>query len=301
MRVIVTGADGFVGRALLPLLRGHDVVATDRTGSGPGWTAGDLTDAATLDRMFAAPCDAVIHLATIPGGAAEADPDAAWRVNVEGARRVADHAAASGRRPRFVFASSIAVLGDPLPTEGVDDGTPPRPILLYGAHKLLVEEWLLTLGRRGALDPLALRLPGIVARPPGAGTALRSAFLSELFHALAAGRRVTLPVSAGARMWLMSAQTAAQNLAHALTAPIGGRVNLSALHATMAALAAAVAAATGADPTLVDYAPDPALEAQFGAYPPLDASAARAAGFADDGDLATLVANARHTIAREAP
>ncbi len=298
MRVVVTGANGFVGRALVERLRaeGDDVVAIDRQFDGEDGgeerIAGDLLDPAILDAAFAGGCDGVVHLATIPGGAAEADPDTAWRTNVDGARALAAAAIASGTRPRFVFASSIAVLGDALPPDGVDDDTPTAPTLLYGAHKRIVEEWLATLDRRGALRTVALRLPGIVARPAG-GAGLKSAFMSDVFHALAAGRRFVSPVSAEARFWLMSADRVAANLAHALRMPDASlptrAVTLPALHVSMAMLVAAIARAIGASPSLVDYRPDAVLEAQFGAYPPLFTPAARAAGFADDGDLATLV------------
>jgi len=47
---------------------------------------------------------------------------------------------------------------------------------------------------------------------------------------------------------------------------------------------------------LVSYAPDAALEAAFGAQPPLATPAAEKAGFAHDGDLASLVASALMTL-----
>ena len=72
----------------------------------------------------------------------------------------------------------------------------------------------------------------------------------------------------------------------------GGRVAITmpALHARIGDLVAAIRVATGADPALANYATDPALEAQFAAYPPLATPAAEALGMRHDGDIAALVA-----------
>jgi hypothetical protein len=64
----------------------------------------------------------------------------------------------------------------------------------------------------------------------------------------------------------------------------------------MGALAGEIARQCGVDPGLVTYAPDAALEAAFAAQPPLLTPAAERAGFAHDGDLATLVASALATL-----
>ncbi len=93
-------------------------------------------------------CDAIVHLATVPGGAAESDPALAWRVNVDATRTLFDAAARASTPIRLVFASSIAVFGDHLPTP-LDEDTPVAPSMLYGAHKAMMETWLATLGRRG--------------------------------------------------------------------------------------------------------------------------------------------------------
>ena len=77
------------------------------------------------------------------------------------------------------------------------------PKMYYGAHKLMMEAWLATMTRRGAVHGLSLRLPGIVARPR-APSGMRSAFLSDLFHALRAAIADEMPVSAGATSWLLS-------------------------------------------------------------------------------------------------
>ena len=306
MRVIVTGAGGFVGRLLVRRLvdQGHRVVALDHVADPAADVeviAGDIGDPAIITRAFAQGCDAVVHLATIPGGAAEADPAAARRVNLDATIALSEAAAAAGSRPRFVFASSIAVLGAPLP-DPVDDATPLRPRLVYGAQKAMVEQWLATLSRRGELDALSLRLPGVVARPAGP-SGMKSAFMSDVFHALRAGASFTSPVAADATLWLMSVDTVVTALLHALmldgVLPDDRAVTLPALRLRLDELVTAIAHRTGADTAQVVYRPDPGLQAAFGAYPQLITRRADALGFHHDGSADDLIASALATIAKQ--
>lgn len=279
-RIAVTGAAGFVGRAVVARLReaGAEIVAIDRT-PGEDIVAGDLSDPG-FRREVLAGAGAVIHLAAIPGGASEADYPLSRRINLDLTLALMEEA-----QGRFVYASSIAVFGAIQP-EPVDDDTPPRPALTYGAHKLMAEVALANLKRLGRLDGIALRLPGIVARPRAAA-GLKSAFMSDVFHALTADEPITLPVSPQATMWMLSAQGVAEALIHAVTVKEAPAVlTLPALRVRMDELVAALGGGK------VSYEPDAALEAQFGAYPPLFTPAADRLGFRHDGDLATLVRRA---------
>lgn len=295
MRIIITGAAGFVGRALASALDGqHDLVLIDHQLGGVHGVEGDLCDQETIDRAFADGCDAVVHLATVPGGAAEQDPATAKRVNIDATMALADAAAHSGQKPRFIFASSIAVFGDPLPAF-VDDETALAPRMIYGAHKALMEQWLATQTRRGAISALSLRLPGIIARPRGP-SGMKSAFMSDVFHALKAGERISLPVSPQATMWLMSVAQIARNLVHALQIDAQGALTLPAQRVVMDDLVSAICGATGCAADLVTYAPDTAIERAFGSQPPLSTPAAEALGFAADADLKALVHSALSTL-----
>lgn len=299
-KIIVTGAGGFVGRVLVARLvaDGAQVTAIDHAVQPrPGMEAlcGDLTDAALLQRALAGGCDAVIHLATVPGGAAEQDPVAARRTNVDATMALTEVAAKSGPCPKFIFASSIAVFGARLPAEGVDDATPLAPHMLYGAHKAMIEQWVATLSRRGEIDGLSLRLPGIVARP-AAASGMKSAFISDVFHAVRAGTPFVSPVSPGATMWLLSVHGAAAALAHALqpmtSLPETRAVTLPALRVSMQALVDEIARQCGRDAGVVSYRPDAMLEAAFGTQPSLSTAVADRLGFAHDGTLEQLVAAA---------
>lgn len=308
MKVLVTGAGGFVGRHAVHRLlsEGTSVVALDRdlsalAGDGTIDTIeGDLDNEACLAEAFDRGAQAVVHLAAVPGGAAEGDANLSFQVNVDATLRLMRMAATRLERPRFVFSSTIAVFGDPLPAGGVDDATPLRPKLNYGMHKLMIETALATMTRRGEIDGVGMRLPGIIARPPGAA-GMKSAFMSDVFHALLAGEAMTLPVSPEAQLWLMSVEQCAANIQHALTMDSGRMpenrvVTLPALRVGMQELAQAAAAACGAGTTRLDYAPDAGLEAAFGAHPPLSTQAADKAGFAHDGSVEKLVTNAIATI-----
>ncbi len=311
MTIIITGAGGFVGRELVGLLlaRGDAVVAMDSQLSAlldhPNLhkVAGDICAPAVRTEAFRDGCTALVHLATVPGGAAEADPAASRRVNIDAMYDLLDAAKVAGNRPRVVYASSIAVFGDPLPPAGVDDATPLAPKLVYGGHKAMMETAVAMMHHRGEIDGISVRLPGILARPKGP-SGMKSAFMSDLFHALRADEQFVCPVSEGATIWAESVSQCARNLVHALdmessTMPVTRVVTLPAQRITMGALAAAIAVQCGVSATLVRYEPNTELEAGFGTQPPLATPAAEKAGFAHDGDLATLVRNALAVIARD--
>jgi len=307
MHLLITGANGFIGRALvahlladatcpftrLTLLDLHLPPCADQRVRA---IAGDIGDPTVIAQAFAEPADTIIHLASIPGGMAERDPALGWKVNVEASARLIEHAGTQDNLPVFVFASSIAVFGT-MPQEGVDDSTPLRPLMSYGAHKQIGEIMLCDATRRGQVDGRAVRVPGIVMRPP-ARTGQLSAFMSEIIRETAAGRRYQCPVSAGARLWLMSLECIVDNLLHAARMPAPGpdcarAWTLPALHLSMAGLVEAVGHCGGHDTSaLVEYRPDPKLEQTFGSHPPLRAAQADALGFRHDGDVKTLVQRA---------
>lgn len=303
--ILITGADGYIGRALVTRLlqtRNDPLVLLDRQFASIQphvrirCLAGDLADPDILRRATENPIDQVFHLASIPGGAAERDFELGLRVNLEGTIALLEAVRRQGCVPRFVFASTIGVFGVPLPRL-VDESTVPEPTLSYGAHKLLGEILVKDYSRRGFIEGCALRLPGIVARPPEP-SGLLSAFLSNLFHELAAGRPFTCPVGPQGKTWLMSRTCIVENLLHAasLSGEQLGKQRvwlLPVLHATMAEIVAVIGRVYGNQaPANVRYEPNEALQAQFANYPPLACPRSVAAGFTNDGSLATLVQRA---------
>ncbi|MEZ5742821.1 MAG: NAD-dependent epimerase/dehydratase family protein [Sphingomonadaceae bacterium] len=305
MKVLVTGAGGFVGRQLIARLleRGDEVTGLDTVAGGipDGARAivGDIADAAVRTDALSGGCDALVHLATVPGGAAEADPAASRRINIDAMYDLLLEASAANPGLRVVYASSIAVFGDPLPAH-VDDATPLSPKMIYGGHKAMMEDAVAMLSNRGTIDGVTVRLPGILARPKGP-SGMKSAFMSNLFHALKAGEAFTCPVSAQGMIWAESVTRCADNFVHAIgldsaLLPPTRAVTLPAQRIAMGDLAAEIARQCGVSEGLVTYQPDAELEAGFAAQPPLATPAAERAGFAHDGDLATLVASALSTL-----
>jgi len=306
MNVLVTGAAGFVGRVLCARLLATTPEAAARftfIDRAIGASADPRLETVSADLAAGSPAleralahaDTVIHLAAVPGGAAERDYAASRRVNLELSLAMLEQLAARAKPVRFVYASTIAVFGEPLPP-AIDDGTPALPTMTYGAHKLMVETALSDLSRRGALDGFAVRLPGLLARPPGGG-GMKSAFMSELFHAAVARRPFVVPTGEDATVWIMSVSCAVENLLHAARLAGGAArprraFTLPALRVTMGELVRAVARRTGTDPRTFTFERDAALEAQFGRLPPLATPTADALGFRHDGDLDSLVARA---------
>jgi nucleoside-diphosphate-sugar epimerase len=238
---------------------------------------------------------------SIPGGAAEAQYELGYQVNLLASLELLNQLRNKARPPVLVYASSVAVYGGQLPAR-MNERAELRPELSYGTHKAMVESAVIDLGRRAEVDGRVLRLPGIVARPRETN-GLRSAFMSDLMRALAEGEAYTCPVSAQATAWWMSARCCVNNLIHAAeldsASTAAQRVwQLPVLHLSIAQVVDALAAHYGPDRrSLITYAPDAALEALFGGMPPLKTPLARAAGFSHDGNAAALIRNALNPAA----
>jgi nucleoside-diphosphate-sugar epimerase len=310
MRILVTGAGGFVGRALVGRLIGGDtdqpreLLLIDRKLDGaqadPDVRAfeGDLGDRTLLERAIGRGVEWVFHLASVPGGTAERDFELGLKVNLESTVALLETLRESGSVPRYVFASTIGVYGVPMP-DVIDDDTIPEPSLSYGAHKLIGEILAADYSRRGHIDGISLRLPGIVARP-SEPSGMLSAFLSNMLREVAAGRAFTCPVSETGISWWMSRACLIENLLTAAVLPADQLARrrtylLPVLRATMAEVVAAIGTVYGVDAgSLVKYEDDPRLRAQFASYPPLECPASIAAGFRSDGTVEALV---RHALA----
>ena len=155
-RVVVTGAQGKLGRAVVTHLRdvGLDVLAVDRAvGGDPRDVEGeflvaDLTDYGQVVEMLTGatdehdPVDAVVHLAAIPAPGMSTNA-VTFANNSAATYNIFAAARAAGLR-KIVWASSETVLGLPFdtppPYAPVDEEYAPRPESTYSLNKALEEE-----------------------------------------------------------------------------------------------------------------------------------------------------------------
>ena len=299
-RIVVTGAGGFLGRGVVTELArksNNQIIAIDLNFGGIEFLKnvrciqGSIADRAIREEALKDGCDVLIHLATIPGGGAEADPALAKKINLDASMALIEEAVSTSSQ-KVVFASSIAVFGET--STPINEKTPVAPKLLYGAYKAMMEIWLATASRRGDVNAISLRFPGIVARPRGA-SAMKSAFMSEVFHAAHNNEHYTAPVSAKATLWLMSRRIAVRNVLHAMQMDINRNpefcpITLPAVRCCFSYLIQLISQNVGISADFVTYEPDENLEQGFGRLPLLDAWLAEDLGFVSDDGVAALVA-----------
>lgn len=258
MHVLVTGAGGMVGRKLVarlaaePALFGTEVekltlvdvveppVPPSLQNMATALTL-DLAAEGEADRIISGRPDLVFHLAAIVSGEAETDFDKGYAINLDGGRSLFDAIRREGIRepycPRLIFASSIAVFGQPFP-EKIGDEFFTTPLTSYGTQKAICELLLSDYTRRGIFDGIGLRLPTVCIRP-GRPNKAASGFFSNIMREPLNGEEAILPVEDDVRHWFASPRATVGFFAHAArmdTSVLGARRAL-----TMPGLSALVA------------------------------------------------------------
>jgi GDP-4-dehydro-6-deoxy-D-mannose reductase len=176
VRILVTGADGFVGRHLVEQLveEGHEVSAGCRPGGEPAenWLSRkasermtvvplEVSDSASVRSALRRPLDAIVHLAAVASGSeARQDPGRAWEVNAAGTARIVDAAVAlrssGGADPLVLVVSSAEVYGDG-PASPRLETDPLLPQSPYAASKVGSEVGALEAWRRAGLRVVIAR------------------------------------------------------------------------------------------------------------------------------------------------
>lgn len=246
MHVLVTGAAGMIGRKFV-----ERVARDGRIGKEPvermtitdvvvpvppkasfkiEARADDIAASGVAEALVRERPAIVLHLAAIVSGEAESDFEKGYRVNLDGTRQLLEavRQIGQGYKPRFVFASSIAVFGAPFP-EMIPDEFHLTPLTSYGTQKAIGELLLADYTRRGFLDGVGLRFPTICVRP-GAPNKAASGFFSNIIREPLAGKEVVLPVPETVRHTHASPRAAVNFLIHAATMDtntIGPRRSLS--------------------------------------------------------------------------
>jgi len=215
--ILVTGANGFVGRVLCERLAAagckvRKAVRTPVPGLPDAVAVGDIS-AHTDWRAALEGASHVVHLAARTHVLREtvADPIAEYRrINVDGTERLARSAAERGVR-RLLFLSSVKVNGESTGERAFTEGDAPRPEDAYGVSKWEAEQALARIAAETGLEVVVLR-PPLVYGPGAKGNLLRLMSL--------VARGVPLPLGAmDNRRSLLYAGNLADATIKALAAP----------------------------------------------------------------------------------
>lgn len=174
MRVLVTGASGFVGKALCKELanRGFDIVAVTRTrDAGLSEIAcklimADLADINDEIQSTLQQVDVLIHVAGRAHIIKEQSKNPYQeyaKINIEATKNLAQKAASTGVK-RFIFISSVKVNGEATLNQPFDEATVPNPEDDYGKTKYEAEKELKLIATNSNMEIVIIRPPLIYGR-----------------------------------------------------------------------------------------------------------------------------------------
>jgi len=192
---VITGGYGYIGDGLSAALRKAGCRLRRATRGRPGiagdpeaWS-GDPADPVFCAKLVAG-ADAVFHLSgqtSVP--AAEQDPLGDLKANVQSTLTLLAACQRGGRRPAFVYAGTVCVIGLTLSVP-VPEDTVERPITVHDAHKFAAEHEIRVYTEMKAVHGVTLRLANVYGPGPAASAADRGVLNKMIGFALA-GQRLT--------------------------------------------------------------------------------------------------------------
>jgi nucleoside-diphosphate-sugar epimerase len=298
--ILVTGALGQIGSELVPALRsryGRDcVVAADlrmahlTENSGPYAHIDCTKFEQLLEVVRRYNVGTIYHLAALLSATAEAEPQAAWQLNMGGLYNVLEVARQCGCR--VFHPSTIGAFGPTTPRDRTPQVTIQRPKTMYGVTKVAGELLCDYYAGRFGMDTRGLRLPGLISytAPPGGGT---TDYAVEIFHQAVSYERYTCFVASDCRLELMYMPDAVEAIIGLMNADAcrlthRNAYNITAMSVTPADIAVEIR--KHLPDFVMEYAVDPVRQAIADGWPrSLDDSAARIDwGWAPRYDLAAM-------------
>ncbi|MBT7951482.1 MAG: SDR family oxidoreductase [Gammaproteobacteria bacterium] len=233
MRILITGAGGFIGALLTERLleqkklhldkKEHDIselVLIDQFPIKQEYNSAiqiqkkciDISDKEKCNEIFKREFDVIFHLAAVVSSHAEQDFDLGYLVNVDATKNLLEGARRQEKVSRFFMTSSVAVFGLDLPEE-IPDKFPALPLSSYGAQKAIAELLVSDYSRKGFCDGRVLRLPTVCVRP-GKPNAAASSFVSSIIREPLNKESAICPVPVDLKLWIISPQTAVDSILH---------------------------------------------------------------------------------------
>ncbi len=187
-RILVTGANGQIGKVLVAELRrvyGRDsVLATDIKKSAENNEPYEFLDILNENRLYEIVHDhkitEIYHLAAILSAHGEWNPLKTWNINLNGLLTILELAKKKDIQKVF-FPSTIAVFGKTTPQVNTPQDVPLLPETVYGMSKVTGELWCNYYHKKYGVDVRSVRYPGIIGYQsiPHGGT---TDYAVEIFH-----------------------------------------------------------------------------------------------------------------------